>query len=180
MIYRILLGIIIIYFNLWGVQKMFRGMRREKQLMHSKDAIEVLESSTSGVLSLLGDEGYPYGVPLSYVYSDSKIYFHSARCGHKIDAVKHCSKASFCVIAQDEVVAEKYTTNYRSIIAFGNITVVEDDEEKMEALKKLAIRYAPNDNVGRGKEIKSAYDIVTVLVFHIEHITGKAGKYIIK
>ena len=92
---------------------MFRGMRRKRQLLSKKDSIAVLEKGTSGVLSLLGDNGYPYGVPISYVYADNKIFFHSAKDGHKIDAIRACEKASFCVIDQDKVVPEEYTRRCR-------------------------------------------------------------------
>ncbi len=82
---------------------MFREMRRKKQILSNKEIIELLEKGTSGVLALLGDNEYPYAVPISYVYDNSKIYFHGAKVGHKIDAIRKCSKASFCVIAQDEI-----------------------------------------------------------------------------
>ena len=80
---------------------MFREMRRKLQLLDEKESIALLERGTAGVLALSGDEGYPYAVPISYVYNDSKIFFHSAVSGHKIDAIKNSDKASFCVIAQD-------------------------------------------------------------------------------
>ena len=73
------------------------------------------------VLALLGDNDYPYAVPISYVYDDGKVYFHSAKSGHKIDAIQRTAKASFCVIDEDLVVPEEYTTYFRSVIAFGRI-----------------------------------------------------------
>ena len=89
---------------------MFREMRRKLQLLDEKESIALLERGTAGVLALSGDEGYPYAVPISYVYNDSKIFFHSAVSGHKIDAIKNSDKASFCVIAQDHIVPKEYTT----------------------------------------------------------------------
>lgn len=83
---------------------MFREMRRKRQLLDYNECIKLLENGTSGVLALLGDNGYPYSLPISYVYHNSKIYFHSAKTGHKIDAIKKCQKASFCVIDQDHIV----------------------------------------------------------------------------
>ena len=108
---------------------MFREMRRTKQLMEKRQVEEILQRNTSGTLALLGDDGYPYAVPLSYVYHDGKLYFHSASNGHKIDAVKQYPKASFCIIDQDKIVPEKYTTHYRSVIAFGKVRLLEDQEE---------------------------------------------------
>ena len=93
---------------------MFREMRRIKQALSKEESIQILEKGTSGVLALSGDDGYPYAVPISYVYADSRLYFHSAKCGHKIDAILKCPKASFCVIEQDVVVPEKYTTFFRN------------------------------------------------------------------
>ena len=97
----------------------FRPMRRNRQQLSEEESIEILQKATSGVLALLGDNGYPYAVPISYVYADGKIYFHSALSGHKVDAIRSCDKASFCVIEQDDVQPKKYTTFFRSVIAFG-------------------------------------------------------------
>ena len=79
----------------------FRSMRRKRQQLSEKENISILQKATAGTLALLGDNGYPYAVPISYVYADGKLYFHSALSGHKIDAIRNCDKASFCVIAQD-------------------------------------------------------------------------------
>ena len=80
---------------------MFRDMRRKNQLLPPEEAESILRQGTSGVLSLLGDGGYPYGVPLSYVYHNGRLYFHCAKAGHKLDAIRREGKCSFCVIAQD-------------------------------------------------------------------------------
>ena len=117
---------------------MFREMRRSRQQLTLEAAEAVLSRGTSGVLSVLGDEGYPYGVPLSYVYHDGKLYFHWARSGHKLDAVRACPKASFCVVDQDQVVSREYTTYFRSAIAFGTVRIVEDPEEQQNAQHQQA------------------------------------------
>lgn len=77
---------------------MFREIRRKKQQLTMEESIDILKKGTSGVLALCGDEDYPYAVPISYVYEDSKLYFHGAKSGHKIDAIQRQEKASFCVI----------------------------------------------------------------------------------
>ena len=118
---------------------MFREMRRKKQQLTQEETMVILREGTSGVLSLTGDEGYPYGVPLSYVYDGDKLYFHCAKEGHKIDAIRKNPKASFCVIAQDEIVPEKYTTCYRSVIAFGSVRILENEGEKRRAIEELAL-----------------------------------------
>ena len=85
-------------------------MRRKKQMLSVDECIEILNKGTSGVLALSGDHDYPYAIPISYVYCNSKLYFHGAKSGHKIDAISKCSKASFCVIDQDNITPEEYTT----------------------------------------------------------------------
>ena len=124
---------------------MFRTMRRDKQLLSQEQTVAILEQGTAGVLALSGDGGYPYAVPISYVYSDNKIFFHSAVDGHKIDAVKRSDKASFCVVDQDCVVPEEYTTYYKSVIAFGRIRILTEDSEKNAAIELLAKKYHPSD-----------------------------------
>lgn len=109
---------------------MFREMRRKRQALSASEVAEILHRGTSGVLALLGDEEYPYAVPLSYVYDEGKLYFHSATSGHKIDAIGRSAKASFCVIDQDSIRSEKYTTYFRSVIVFGRIRVITDEKKR--------------------------------------------------
>lgn len=117
---------------------MFREMRRKRQLLSKEDTQKILYQGTSGVLAVSGDDGYPYAVPLSYVYDGEKIYFHSAKSGHKLDAIVKNPKASFCVIDQDNIVPDEYTTYFRSVIVFGTIHILHDEAEKREAIEKLA------------------------------------------
>ena len=132
----------------------FREMRRKRQQLSDSEGIDILKKATSGTLALLGDGGYPYAVPISYVYEDGKLYFHSAKEGHKVDAIKGCDKASFCVIDKDDVHLEKYTTFFRSVIAFGRIHIVEDENEKLHIAHMLGNRYNPNHDEALQKEIK--------------------------
>ncbi len=152
----------------------FREMRRKKQALSQQEVLDILHKGTSGVLALLGDNDYPYAVPISYVYDDGKIYFHSAKSGHKIDAIQRTAKASFCVIDQDLVMPEEYTTYFRSVIAFGQLRVVEDDREKREAIEKLALKYAPEDTAAnRGHAISREWKPLCMLEMTIDHVTGK-------
>lgn len=132
---------------------MFREMRRFGQQMPENEAIEILKNATSGTLAVLGDDGYPYAVPMSHFYCDGKIYFHCASEGHKIDAIRNCDKASFCVISRDDVVPEKFTTYYCSVIAFGRVRILEDVQEKVTAIRALSDRFVPNDIKGREQHI---------------------------
>lgn len=153
---------------------MFRKMRRSKQELKREESIAVLERNTAGVLGLAGDGGYPYTVPMSYVYDDNKIYFHSGREGHKVSAIKNCDKASFCVIDKDEVVPLEYTTYFRSVIVFGRVAFVKDEKEIRYAIDLLARKYAPNDTAeNRKAAIEKEYNQLAIAVMKIEHMTGK-------
>lgn len=151
---------------------MFREMRRGKQLLSKEDTVAVMDRCTNGDLACLGDEGYPYAVPVSYVYFNGKIYFHSARVGHKIEAIMKNPKVSFTVVDEDTIVSEEYTTYFRSVIAFGKARIVEGDE-RLQAFEALVEKYsgAQPEEV-KHKEIagcKEAY----IIEIDIEHITGK-------
>ena len=115
------------------------------------------------------------------MYDDGKIYFHSAKSGHKIDAIQRTEKASFCVIDKDLVVPEEYTTYFRSVIAFGQIRIIEGDLEKRAAIEKLAIKYAPEDTAAsRDHAINREWKPLCMLEMTIDHITGKEAIELVK
>ena len=147
----------------------FREMRRKRQQLSEEESISILQKSTAGTLALLGDNDYPYAVPISYVYADGRLYFHSALSGHKVDAIRKCDKASFCVIEQDEVHPEKYTTFFRSVIAFGRIHIIEDED-----------RYNPNQEEALQKELENGLSRMLMIRFDIEHLTGKEAIELIR
>lgn len=148
-------------------------MRRFKQELSAEETLAILERGTSGVLALSGDDDYPYAVPISYVYTDNKLIFHSAKSGHKIDSIMRNEKASLCVIDQDEIIPEKYTTYFRSAIAFGKIRILEDPAEIREAISLLAGKYRPGHEDDREKEINAEFQALCVLVMDIDYMTGK-------
>ena len=153
---------------------MFREMRRSKQALSQQETTDILRRGSSGVLALAGDDGYPYAVPINYVYDGEKIYFHCAKSGHKLDAIRKNAKASFCVIEQDLVVPEQYTSYYRSIIAFGHIQIITDEAKKRTAIEKLAIKYAPNDTAAnRDQMITREWEPLCMLEMTIDKMTGK-------
>ncbi len=154
---------------------MFRQMRRKGQELTLEECTTVLERGTSGVLAVLGDGGYPYAVPLSYAYEDGRLWFHCALDGHKLDAIRREEKASFCIIDQDQVVPEEYTTYFRSVIAFGRVRILEGGE-KRAALEVLAAKYSPTQVEGRREEIERFFTHLCMLELVIEHMTGKAAK----
>ena len=152
---------------------MFRPMRRKRQLLSEEQSIAVLQRQTAGVLAVSGDDGYPYAVPLSYVYQDGKLFFHCAKAGHKLDAIVNNDKVSFCVVDQDQVVPEQYTTYFRSVIVFGRARVLDNEAEKRAALELLAAKYSPELEQGRLEEIERQFQSVCMVELAIEHLTGK-------
>ncbi len=160
---------------------MFREMRRKRQQLSPERVDEVLVRGTAGTLAVLGDEGYPYAVPLSYVYHNGHIYFHCARSGHKLDAVRNCNKVSFCVIDQNKIVPAEFTTYYRSVIVFGRAREVADPAELMDAMKALAAKYSPEQSEDAFRiEMKvSGAAALCVLALDIEHKSGKEAKELV-
>lgn len=160
---------------------MFREMRRKNQQLSESECLEILNTATSGVLALNGDDGYPYAVPMSYVYNDGKLIFHGAKRGHRFDSVQRSQKASFCVTAADNVLPEEYTTAYKSVIAFGKIRAVTDKAEIMEYTDILASKYNPHDSEEhRKKAIQNELPGLCIFELTVEHITGKQAKELLK
>lgn len=151
---------------------MFREMRRKKQLLSAENTTAVLNRCTNGILACLGDEDYPYAVPLSYVYHNDKLYFHSAKAGHKVDAILKNPKVSFAVVDEDTIVGNEYTTYFRSVVAFGKARLVEG-EEWLEGFKALVEKYSgdmPED--AKHKEITGCTQSL-IIAIDVDHLTGK-------
>lgn len=148
------------------------NMRRFKQLLSDHQSKEILNKATNGVLSLIDTEGTPYGVPISYAYDgNSRIYFHSAKQGHKIDCITTSPCCSFCVVGQDKIMPEEFTTYFRSVIVKGNICIVSEKDEILHGLTLLCNKYSPG--VDPTSEIAKCINHVAVLRLDIECITGK-------
>lgn len=154
---------------------MFREMRRKRQLLSEAETVAVMERGTAGVLALLDQDGYTYAVLLSYVYdrAEKRIFFHSATSGHKLEAIAHHQKVSFCVIDQDQIVPEELTTYFRSAIAFGEIYAVTDEAAKVAALKLLGAKYLPSDPVRVMQSVEKSLAAVTILAMTVEKLSGK-------
>ena len=149
-------------------------LRRKNQQLSPEDTIAIFHKGTSGVLALMGADGYPYAVPMSYVYHEGKIFFHCGKNGHKIDAIRHNPKASFCVIGQDEIKPEEYTTYYTSAIAFGCVHVIEDDREKWAAITRLCEKYYPAATAEMHKTaVAKDFAPMCMLELTVEHMSGK-------
>lgn len=154
---------------------MFREMRRGKQLLSTEETVNILERRTAGVLGVTGDDGYPYTVPVSYVYKDGKLFFHCAKEGHKIDGIGRNDKVSFCVIDQDDIVQKTFTTHFASVIVFGRARILTEDDERRAALRCLIEKYSPDYREEGEQVIDDTWNRVCVVEIKIEHMTGKAA-----
>ena len=122
---------------------MFREMRRLKQQLPNETCLQILKNEVRGVLSVLGDDDYPYCLPINYWYceDDGKIYFHGAREGHKIDSIKKHNKVSFCVYDKGVQIEGKKGLDYNSVIVFGKIQIVEDREKTINICRNLSKQF---------------------------------------
>lgn len=153
---------------------MFREVGKFKQRLSREEAEQILIEGTSGVLAVAGEDDYPYAVPLSYVYENGKIYFHGAKRGYKMDAIQCNPKVSFCVIGQDKVVPEQYTTFYKSVIVFGRARVIEEEEKIRETIQTLARKYHPSDTEENRKSfIDAEFAALCMVEITIDYMTGK-------
>ena len=151
---------------------MFRPMRRIKQQLSEDEALEVLKSAKRGVLSVIGDDGWPYGIHLNPYWEDGRLYFHGAKKGHKIDAMKRCAKASYCVYDQGYRKEGEWALNIKSVIIFGRLEIIEDFDRAMDITRQLSLKYT-NDIEYINREIQQFGKNTLVFRLVPEHITGK-------
>ncbi|MCR1949820.1 pyridoxamine 5'-phosphate oxidase family protein [Clostridium sp. DSM 100503] len=154
---------------------MFKEIRRKDRKIETSEAIDILKKCEYGILSTVDENGYPYGVPLSYVYANNAIYFHSAVEGHKLENIKNNDKVSFCVVGQTDLLPDKFSTKYESVIIFGRAKELFQDE-KNEAFLELINKYS-KDYIEKGKGyIKNASAKTKVIKLSIDYISGKARR----
>ena len=153
---------------------MFRNMIRAKQQLSREECAAILRTEKRGVLSVLGDEGYPYGMPLNHYYNeaDGKLYFHSGKQGHKLDALRANGKASFCVLDEGHRDAGDWALRFRSVIVFGRVEFVEDRETVYEISAKLSRKFT-DDEAYIADELRRSGPATCMFALVPEHITGK-------
>ena len=153
---------------------MFREMRRSPQALSKEDMIDLLRNETRGVMSVNGDDGYPYGFPINHYYNeeDGKLYFHGAKIGHRVDAVKKDSKVSYCVYGQDYKKEGDWAYYVKSVIAFGKAELIEDYDE-IERISRLLCEKFPCTNEYIEKEIEKDTQRTLLIALNIEYMTGK-------
>lgn len=156
---------------------MFRKMRRFKQELDKQECIEILKKQPRGVLSVIGDDGYPYGMPMDHWYCevDGKLYFHGAREGHKLDAIRANDKVSFCVYDEGYRKEGEWALNIRSVVVFGRMRIVEDEEKRREICTNLGLKFT-DDPQYIENELKNSFPRVCCLELVPEHMTGKLVK----
>lgn len=159
---------------------MFREMRRKKQKLAEEECYAIIERLNVGVMGVIGDDGYPYTVPVNPFLMGDKLYFHSAKAGHKIDAITKEPKISFTFIDKDDVVEREFTTYFRSVQLFGKARVVTDEEERQRAFRRFAERYCAG-GMDRYDEVMAKEAKASLIVcVDIEHISGKEAMELVK
>lgn len=151
---------------------MFRSMRRIKQQLSDEECIKILNEEHRGILSVLGENDYPYGLPLDFIYHDNRIIFHSAMEGHMYDSIKKHDKVSFCVLDRGKKVENEWYYVFNSVILFGKVKTVTDEKERLADIRLLGNRYFPSEDYTED-EIRKAFERVHVFELNIEHMTGK-------
>lgn len=152
----------------------FRNVVRIKQIISREECIDILKNELRGVLSVLGDEGYPYGLPINHFYNeeDGKIYFHSGKNGHKIDAIRKNKKASLCVINEGKRLDGNWYLTFKSVIVFGKIEIIDDQEKIYDIARKLSHKFTADENYIEN-EVKNSGPATLMFALVPEHITGK-------
>ena len=156
---------------------MFRQISRSKQALSDEESISILKNELRGILSLIGDDDYPYGLPINHYYNheDGCLYFHSGKIGHKIDSIKKNNKASFCVYDNGQRIDDDWPLYIKSVIVFGKIEFVEDINVIEDISRKLSYKFTDDDNY-IDKEIESSLKNTLMFKLVPEHITGKIVK----
>ena len=153
---------------------MFRDIQRVRQKLDREECLSVLKEAKRGVLSVIGDDGWPYGLPINHYYDEEtgKLYFHSGKTGHKIDALRACEKASFCVMDEGKRLEGEWWLTFRSVVVFGRVSFVEDYGEAIDVSRKLSYRFT-DDAAYIEREIIQSGPAVLVFSLTPEHMTGK-------
>lgn len=155
-----------------NMESTFRPLRRWKQAASVAECEEVLRTAWRGILSVLGENGYPYGIPLNFLYADGKIYFHCALEGHKLDAIRTCEKVCFTVLSEPVKNPGEWWNCFTSVICFGRIAEVRDEARKDDLLRALGAKFFPPTHDLEADMARNAPRAL-VLELTIDHLSGK-------
>lgn len=147
-------------------------MRRQKQELSKKECMDILINQPRGFLAVLGDNEYPYVIPMSHVYVNGKIYFHGAKQGHKNDAVKNNPKVSYCVMDDGVKNKNEWWYTFKSVVVFGKIKTLADDSEKIDKLTYLGNKFFSTTEETK-REINRLLNKTEVFELTIDHMAGK-------
>ena len=153
---------------------MFRELVRKKQQLSDEECVEVLKSELRGVLSINGDDGYPYGLPIDHYYDeeDGHIYFHSGNVGYKLEMMRKDDRASYCVYDKGFLKEGDWALNRRSVIVFGRIRFIDDEEKALDICRKLSRKFISDEEYIE-YEIEHAKHRLVCFELIPEHMTGK-------
>lgn len=153
---------------------MFRDLQRKKQALSREECLSLLKTEKRGVLSVLGDQGYPYGMPMNHFFDeqDGCLYFHCGKTGHRLDALKACGKVSFCVYDEGFRRENEWALNIRSVIVFGRMDVLSDPALIRRKCEKLSYKFT-DDTAYIEKELAQSARNTLLLRLTPEHISGK-------
>lgn len=156
---------------------MFRELGRKNKQLSMEECVQILQNETRGVLSVLGDNDYPYGMPMNHWYNaeDGKIYFHSGNIGHRLDSLKKHNKVSFCTYDVGYREEGDWALNVKSVIVFGTIEVIEDMDKIVDITTKLSYKFTQDDEYIK-KEIRQSAHRTLLLQLTPENICGKLVK----
>lgn len=153
---------------------MFREVARKKQVISREECIDILRNEKRGVLCVNGDDGYPYGMPINHFYNDEDghLYFHSGRVGHRNDAIARDARASFCCYDSGVIKPGDWALNFKSVIVFGKIKVVEDHDRAIDISRRLSYKFTRDEGYIED-EVRRSGPAVMVFELIPEHMTGK-------
>lgn len=153
---------------------MFRELTRKKQQLSIEECVRILKTEKRGVLSVNGDDGYPYGMPMNHWYDeqDGKIYFHCGKVGHRLDSLKKDGKVSFCVYDSGFCNEGEWALNIKSVIVFGKIEIVDEPFKIADISTKLSYKFTEDSEYIKN-EIKQYAKQTLLLVLTPENICGK-------
>lgn len=151
---------------------MFPELSKKNRALSREEAIRILTETRDGTLALIGENGYPYSVPMSYAYLDGKIYLHGLNKGYKMDMLRKNDKVSFSVIGESMVVPEKTSVKFKSVIIFGRARILPE-EEKGAALALISDKYSGDYPEIVAKNTKALWNAFSAVEIDIEHMTGK-------
>ena len=153
---------------------MFRSIRRNKNEISIDEAKELLRCSRRGILAVNGDNGYPYGIPINYLYDADahKIIFHGAKVGYKVDCLKACDKVCFTVCGNESIKGESWAPFLQSVVVFGRCHLVENQKDTIKLVKKFAMKYYPDEETVDAV-MASSGRAGQMFEIDIEHLSGK-------